>query len=125
MAPTEILARQHAETTAKLLAPLGVRTAFLTGNLRAKGRTQLLRALKDGEIDIVVGTHALFSAQTEYKDLQLTVIDEQHRFGVQQRQALIDKGRHSDERNSYSAESGPLPFWRPGYFDNSHETGRP
>ena len=114
MAPTEILARQHAETTAKLLAPLGVRTAFLTGNLKAKGRTQLLRALKDGEIDIVVGTHALFSAQTEYKDLQLTVIDEQHRFGVQQRQALIEKGRHSVagftfEPNLLMMSATPIP----------------
>ena len=114
MAPTEILARQHAETTAKLLAPLGVRTAFLTGNLRAKGRTQLLKALKDGEIDIVVGTHALFSAQTEYKDLQLTVIDEQHRFGVQQRQALIEKGRHSVagftfEPNLLMMSATPIP----------------
>ena len=114
MAPTEILARQHAETTAKLLAPLGVRTAFLTGNLRAKGRNQLLRALKDGEIDIVVGTHALFSAQTEYKDLQLTVIDEQHRFGVQQRQALIEKGRHSVagfsfEPNLLMMSATPIP----------------
>ena len=114
MAPTEILARQHAETTAKLLAPLGVRTAFLTGNLKAKGRTQLLRALKDGEIDIVVGTHALFSTQTEYKDLQLTVIDEQHRFGVQQRQALIEKGRHSVagftfEPNLLMMSATPIP----------------
>ena len=93
MAPTEILARQHAETTSRLLAPLGVRTAFLTGNLRAKGRNQLLRALKEGEIDIVVGTHALFSANVEYKDMELAVIDEQHRFGVLQRQAIVEKGR--------------------------------
>ena len=95
MAPTEILARQHAETTARLLAPLGVRTAFLTGNLKAKGRNQLLRALKEGEIDIVVGTHALFSANVEFKDMELAVIDEQHRFGVLQRQAIIEKGRKS------------------------------
>lgn len=95
MAPTEILARQHAETTARLLAPLGVRTAFLTGNLRAKGRNQLLRALKEGEIDIVVGTHALFSAAVEFKDMELAVIDEQHRFGVLQRQAIVEKGRHT------------------------------
>ena len=93
MAPTEILARQHAETTARMLAPLGVRTAFLTGNLRAKGRTPLLKALKEGEIDIVVGTHALFSSGVEYKDMELAVIDEQHRFGVLQRQAIIEKGR--------------------------------
>ena len=95
MAPTEILARQHAETTARMLAPLGVRTAFLTGNLRAKGRNQLLRALKEGELDIVVGTHALFSSNVEYKDMELAVIDEQHRFGVLQRQAIVEKGRHT------------------------------
>ena len=95
MAPTEILARQHAETTSRLLAPLGVRTAFLTGNLRAKGRNPLLKALKEGEIDIVVGTHALFSSNVEYKDMELAVIDEQHRFGVLQRQAIIEKGRVS------------------------------
>ena len=95
MAPTEILARQHAETTARLLTPLGVRTAFLTGNLRAKGRAPLLKALKEGEIDIIVGTHALFSSQVEYKDMKLAVIDEQHRFGVLQRQAILEKGRQT------------------------------
>lgn len=108
MAPTEILARQHAETTAKLLTPLGVRTAFLTGNLRAKGRNQLLKALKDGEIDIVVGTHALFSANVEYKDMELAVIDEQHRFGVLQRQAIIEKGRQTV--GSTSSATGAFTF---------------
>lgn len=114
MAPTEILARQHAETTAKLLAPLGVRTAFLTGNLRAKGRNQLLRALKEGEIDIVVGTHALFSANVEYKDIEFAVIDEQHRFGVLQRQAIIEKGRQTVgsftfEPNLLMMSATPIP----------------
>lgn len=114
MAPTEILARQHAETTAKLLTPLGVRTAFLTGNLRAKGRNQLLKALKDGEIDIVVGTHALFSANVEYKDMELAVIDEQHRFGVLQRQAIIEKGRQTVgsftfEPNLLMMSATPIP----------------
>lgn len=93
MAPTEILARQHAETAHKLLSPLGIKTAFLTGNIKSAGRTQLLKALKQGEIDIVIGTHALFSAQVEYNDLELAIIDEQHRFGVLQRQAIIAKGR--------------------------------
>ena len=109
MAPTEILARQHAETTARLLAPLGVRTAFLTGNLRAKGRNPLLKALKEGEIDIVIGTHALFSSNVEYKDMELAVIDEQHRFGVLQRQAIIEKGRKtvvSIQPSAYSTTSG-------------------
>ena len=114
MAPTEILARQHAETTARLLAPLGVRTAFLTGNLRAKGRNQLLKALKEGEIDIIVGTHALFSANVEYKDMELAVIDEQHRFGVLQRQAIIEKGRQSVrgftfEPNLLMMSATPIP----------------
>ncbi|MBR4789466.1 MAG: ATP-dependent DNA helicase RecG [Treponema sp.] len=102
MAPTEILARQHAETTSRMLDSLGVRTAFLTGNIKASGRTQLLKALKAGEIDILVGTHALFSAQVTYKDLQLAVIDEQHRFGVLQRQAIIAKGRVSEENGMTS-----------------------
>ncbi len=102
MAPTEILARQHAETTSRMLDSLGVRTAFLTGNVKAAGRTQLLKALKAGEIDILVGTHALFSAQVAYKDLQLAVIDEQHRFGVLQRQAIIAKGRVSEENGMTS-----------------------
>ena len=102
MAPTEILARQHAETTSRMLDSLGIRTAFLTGNVKASGRTQLLKALKAGEIDILIGTHALFSAQVTYKDLQLTVIDEQHRFGVLQRQAIIAKGRTSEENGMIS-----------------------
>ena len=102
MAPTEILARQHAETTSRMLDSLGVRTAFLTGNVKAAGRTQLLKALKAGEIDILIGTHALFSAQVVYKDLQLAVIDEQHRFGVLQRQAIIAKGRVSEENGMTS-----------------------
>lgn len=114
MAPTEILARQHAETTARLLAPLGVRTAFLTGNLKAKGRNQLLKALKEGEIDIVVGTHALFSANVEYKDMELAVIDEQHRFGVLQRQAIVEKGRqtvggYTFEPNLLMMSATPIP----------------
>ena len=93
MAPTEILARQHAETAAKLLEPLGIKTAFLTSNIKASGRNLLLKALKDGEIDLVIGTHALFSQNVIYNDLQLAIIDEQHRFGVLQRQSIVAKGR--------------------------------
>ncbi len=93
MAPTEILAKQHAETIARLLEPVGVRAAFLSGTISAAARSPLLRALKEGEIDILVGTHALFSKTTVYKDLQLVIIDEQHRFGVMQRQAIVEKGK--------------------------------
>jgi ATP-dependent DNA helicase RecG len=94
MAPTELLARQHAENAARLLEPLGLRIAFLTGNIKAAGRSQLLKALAAGEIDIVLGTHALFSRDVVYRNLRLVVIDEQHRFGVTQRQAVMAKGDH-------------------------------
>ncbi|GHV88058.1 ATP-dependent DNA helicase RecG [Spirochaetia bacterium] len=96
MAPTEFLARQHAENAAALLEPLGIRPAFLTGNIRAAGRNPLLKALAAGDIDIVVGTHALFSKDVAYRNLRLVVVDEQHRFGVTQRQAIMAKGDHPD-----------------------------
>ena len=96
MAPTELLARQHAENAARYLEPLGVRIAFLTGNLKAGGRAQLLKALAEGEIDVVAGTHALFSRDVIYKNLALVVVDEQHRFGVLQRQAIMAKGHMPD-----------------------------
>ncbi|MBP5358326.1 MAG: DEAD/DEAH box helicase, partial [Treponema sp.] len=71
LAPTELLSRQHAENAAAMLEPLGIRVAFLTGNIKASGRQNLLEALKRGDIDIVVGTHALFSRNVGYKNLQL------------------------------------------------------
>lgn len=92
MAPTELLARQHAATAAKLLEPLGLRLAFLSGNVDDAARPPLLKALSAGDIDIVIGTHALFSADVVYKALQFIVIDEQQRFGVMQRIALYRKG---------------------------------
>ena len=95
MAPTEILARQHADNAAKLLEPLGIKVAFLTGNIKASGRAPLLAALKNGEIDIIIGTHAVFSQSVMYYDLRFVIIDEQHRFGVVQRSAIFDKGRQS------------------------------
>jgi ATP-dependent DNA helicase RecG len=96
MAPTELLALQHAENAAKLLDPLGVKIAFLSGNLKAGGRGLLLQELAAGRIDFVVGTHALFSQDVEFKNLRYVVIDEQHRFGVVQRQALTKKGQDPD-----------------------------
>ncbi len=101
LAPTEILAKQHAENASKMLEPIisasgiGVRVAFLTGNIKEKGRIPLLQALKNGEIDIIIGTHALFSKNVQYNNLRLAIIDEQHRFGVVQRNAILDKGRNS------------------------------
>ena len=96
MAPTELLARQHAQTAARLLEPLGVRLAFLSGNVEDAARPPLLAALKAGEVDLVLGTHALFSDEVEYRDLRLAVVDEQHRFGVLQRLALGRKGHLPD-----------------------------
>ena len=96
MAPTELLAQQHAATAARLLEPLGVRLAFLSGNVDDAPRRPLLQALAEGIVDIVIGTHALFSQDVVYKDLQLIVVDEQQRFGVAQRQALYQKGTMPD-----------------------------
>ena len=92
MAPTELLAEQHARTMEALLAPAGVRVALLTGSVKGKEKKALLSALGAGEIDLLVGTHALFSQGVEYRDLGLVIADEQHRFGVAQRSALAEKG---------------------------------
>ncbi|MDR1374479.1 MAG: ATP-dependent DNA helicase RecG [Treponema sp.] len=96
MAPTELLARQHAENAARLLEPLGLRLSFLTGNIKAAGRKELLKNLAAGEIDLVLGTHALFSEDVIYRDLRLVVVDEQHRFGVTQRGRIMAKGNMPD-----------------------------
>ncbi|WP_371370943.1 ATP-dependent DNA helicase RecG [Sporomusa aerivorans] len=96
MAPTEILAEQHYHTLARLLAPHGIRLAVLTGKLTRKVRSEALQHIKDGLIDIVVGTHALIQADVEFKHLGLVVTDEQHRFGVRQRALLEAKGRRPD-----------------------------
>lgn len=96
MAPTEILARQHLATLEKLAAPAGLRLGLLTGRDKGKARQAILAALEAGEIDILVGTHALFQEDVTFKDLALAVIDEQHRFGVHQRLELASKGRAVD-----------------------------
>ncbi|HEX6959827.1 MAG TPA: ATP-dependent DNA helicase RecG [Ferrovibrio sp.] len=93
MAPTEILARQHAETLKPYCDKLGVRLALLTGRDKGKARVALLERLAAGEIDILVGTHALFQDDVVFHDLALAVIDEQHRFGVGQRLGLAAKGQ--------------------------------
>ena len=92
MAPTEILAHQHYNTFSELLSPLGIKVALLTGSLTAKQKREVLAQIKDGEANLVVGTHALLSENVEFNRLALVVTDEQHRFGVNQRAALIAKG---------------------------------
>ncbi len=91
MAPTELLAAQHAETLRSLLDSKGVEVALLTGSVKAKDRKPLYAHIEDGTVDIVVGTHALFQDAVKFSRLGFVVIDEQHRFGVAQRQALLDK----------------------------------
>lgn len=92
MAPTEILARQHFETLSDFLAPFGMRLGILTGAMSAKQKREVKEKLKNGDIDLIIGTHALFSDDVEYCRLGLVVTDEQHRFGVNQRASLIAKG---------------------------------
>jgi ATP-dependent DNA helicase RecG len=92
MAPTEVLARQHAETIAPLADAAGLRIALLTGREKGRPRADLLERLASGEIDMLIGTHALFQSDVAFKDLAFAVIDEQHRFGVHQRLALQTKG---------------------------------
>ncbi len=93
LAPTEILARQHFANLQKLLAPLPVNIAILTGRDKGKARESTLMGLADGSIDIIIGTHAIFQDAVIYKNLALAVIDEQHKFGVSQRLMLTKKGR--------------------------------
>jgi ATP-dependent DNA helicase RecG len=93
LAPTDLLARQHQRTIAELLAPLGLPVELLTGSLRAADASRVRELLAGGVAPIVVGTHALFSDASTFADLALVVIDEQHRFGVDQRSALEAKAR--------------------------------
>lgn len=92
MAPTELLATQHAETLTHLLKPFGLSVALLTGSTKKSQRTELLPRIEDGTVQVVIGTHALFQEQVSFHKLGFVVIDEQHRFGVEQRQRLLEKG---------------------------------
>lgn len=92
MAPTEILAAQHFASFTKLFEGLGVRCALLTGSTSASERKKLLEELKNGDIDVLIGTHAVFQKGVEFSDLALAVTDEQHRFGISQRSKLSEKG---------------------------------
>lgn len=92
MVPTEILSEQHLNNAVKLLGPFGINVALLTGSHTAKEKKEIVQRLKSGEIDLVVGTHALIQEGVEFKNLGFVVVDEQHRFGVHQRQELKQKG---------------------------------
>ena len=91
LAPTEILASQHAENLNRRLSPFGMRVALLTGGMKAAARRTTLAAIRDDEADLIVGTHAILSEGVEFARLGLAVVDEQHRFGVRQRGLLAEK----------------------------------
>ena len=94
MVPTEILARQHYKTFQKLFKNTDIKVGLLTGTLRESEKKQIRKSLADGSIDMVIGTHALITDKTEFKNLALAVTDEQHRFGVAQRAKLLGKGNN-------------------------------
>ncbi|MFC4701186.1 ATP-dependent DNA helicase RecG [Glaciecola siphonariae] len=92
MAPTELLAEQHAKNFSDWFTPLGIKVGWLAGKLKGKARSETLEALASGEIQVLVGTHAIFQDAVHYHNLALVIVDEQHRFGVHQRLALRKKG---------------------------------
>ena len=96
MAPTEILAEQHAASLAEWLEPFGVTVAFLSGSTKGKARVNLLERLAAGDVDLLIGTHALIQPDVVFKNLGLVITDEQHRFGVEQRRVLREKGINPD-----------------------------
>ena len=96
MAPTDALAKQHFLTIQQLLKPTGLTMSLLVGSMTSAEKKAIKESLLNGTIDLLIGTHALFSSDTVFFDLGLAVIDEQHRFGVNQRELLKDKGQHAD-----------------------------
>ena len=94
MAPTEILARQHLKSFKKEFDPLKITCALLTGGMARKERDKIIESLNNGKIDLVIGTHALIQKDVKFKKLGLVIIDEQHRFGVNQRRKLVEKGNN-------------------------------
>ena len=129
MAPTEILARQHIKTIAPLAERAGLRVAILTGREKGKERREILARLEAGEIDFLVGTHALIQDDVIFKALALAVVDEQHRFGVRERLALTNKGEAVDV---LVLSATPIPrtlvltyFRRHGRLRAAREAGRP
>lgn len=107
MAPTELLARQHAKTLADLLEPLGIRIGLLTAAVKSKQKDTLKQQLSVGTIDIIIGTHALLQESVSFHKLGFIVVDEQHRFGVKQRQKLVDKAKKVPHILSMTAT--PIP----------------
>jgi ATP-dependent DNA helicase RecG len=109
MAPTELLADQHAQNFARWFAPLGLEPLLLTGRLSAKARREAQAALAGGRPNVVIGTHALFQEEVEFARLALVIVDEQHRFGVHQRMRLREKGRAGRYPHQLIMTATPIP----------------
>lgn len=112
MAPTEILAEQHANNFANWLRPFGIEVGWLAGKVKGKARNAQLEAIKNGDVQMIIGTHALFQESVEFHDLALIIIDEQHRFGVHQRLTLREKGakaNHDHYPHQLIMTATPIP----------------
>lgn len=106
MAPTAILASQHLESFTNILSPYGIRVGILKSGLKKKEKEQILQDLKEGNIDVLVGTHAVIEENVEFKNLALVITDEQHRFGVRQRELIMSKGQNV---NTLVMSATPIP----------------
>lgn len=109
MAPTELLAKQHFNNALKYLGPFGVKIALLTGSLKKPERREILEGIKTGAAEFVVGTHSLFQDDVVYKHLSLAIIDEQHRFGIKQRIALLSKAPPGTSPHQLVMTATPIP----------------
>ena len=107
MAPTNVLARQHYDDICKSFEPYGIKIAYISGDIKKSEKKIILKGLADGDISMVVGTHAVINKEIEYKNLGITIVDEEHRFGVAQREAL--KSKASEGIHSLSMTATPIP----------------
>lgn len=112
LAPTEILAEQHWRNFSAWLEPLGLRVALLTGKQKKSQKKKTLEALASGSIHLLIGTHAIFQADVEYQQLAMVVLDEQHRFGVEQRLSLLQKGQDEQGRSPHQLAMSATPIPR-------------
>lgn len=119
MCPTSVLAIQHYEKFKQMLKPLGIQTALYSGDMKAKEKKEIQAKVQSGEISVVVGTHALISSSLEFKNLLLTVVDEEHRFGVKQREILKNKGNEGIHNISMSATPIPRTLALTVYGENT------
>ena len=118
MAPTQVLARQHYDSISSMLAPFGIRTAFLDSSLKKRERDEVLREIGNGSAQIIIGTHSCVGKDVVYKDLALAVVDEEHRFGVKQRTAIVEKAAKGVHSITMSATPIPRSLAQVIYGDN-------